>query len=518
MANLESELTAPPHGSPENTETMVADQELSRRVRSNALASGLAELVGKISTLAYTLLAARLLSKPEFGAFSYAIAFTALLSSIPSWGFDSLLIQRGSSKTAGQVRTLLSETLLLRFIPACPLFVLGYLAVQSGRPTDDARIALGLVMLAVLFDLWGDALRAGAAALHSVRGVSLALAAQRLMTAVAAIIALQLGFGLVGLSLAYCIGAAVGLAATVVAGRPLGLRPTREGLTKHGLRETFRLSQSLGVGTLVSFVLFRFDAVYLAAVRGDADLAVYMVAYRVFETTLVFSWTIGRAILPAMSANPTPARIRDGIQTGVGSLSFLYLPFATLLIIEGEQVISAVFGARYASESLPALRVLALGPFFFGIWQIASYTLIAQNKSKVILHATLAATVVNIALNLLFTKQYAGVAAGSATTLSYVIGSIWMFSNLRSSTIHLQLMRSILPGLIASIAMAVVLMSLSLPFVAQLMVGGLAATVTWMITTQFAPPASTSLLDRLLLGSLRRRQAERHQSSAVSPE
>ncbi len=516
VANSEPEVSplndkaAPPEG------PILSEHDVSRRVRSNALASGLAELIGKVSTLTYTLLAARLLSKPEFGAFSYAIAFTALLSSIPSWGFDSLLIQRGSSKSISEVRTLLTETLVLRFVPACPLFALGYLAVHSSRPTTEARTALVLVMLAVLFDLWGDALRSAAAAVHSVSGVSIALAVQRAMTAIAAVVALQLGFGLVGLSSAYCVGAFVGVVSTMVACRRLGLQSTRHGITQEGLRETFRLSRSLGVGTLVSFVLFRFDAVYLAAVRGDGDLAVYMVAYRVFETTLVFSWTIGRAILPAMSASPTPARIRDGIQTGIGSLSFLYLPFATLLIVDGERVISAVFGSQYANDSLSALRALAVGPFFFGIWQIASYALIAQNKSKVILHATLAATVVNIGLNLAFTQRYAGVAAGSATTLSYVIGSIWMFSNLRSSSIHLQFLRSILPGLLASIALAVALLSIELPFVFQLIVAGIIAIATWVFTTQFAPPASTSLLDRLLPVSLRQRQALRHQAADVS--
>lgn len=469
------------------------------RVAANAAWMAGAELVGKISTLAYTLVAARELARSQFGAFAFALAFATLLSAGPSWGFDALLIQRGSAVGRRRVSELLAETAILRVLIAVPLFLIGGGAALLTRPSDDARIALCLVLAAIAGDLYGDGVRSAAAALHDQRGMSVALILQRFTTAALALGALTVGRGRIGTgavvpAAAYFIGSLVGAVGVAIVGRRLGIRPKYRRVTKAGVRDTLRRSTSLGMTTIVGYIIFRFDAVFLAATRGDSDLAVYMVAYRVFETSLVFSWTIGRAILPRMSADATSAVIARGLRSGLGVLSLLYLPMAAFLVVDGASLISIVFGEQYSQSSIGPLRALALGPIAFGVWQIGGFALVAAGRSRTAFRVSAIAMVANIVGNLVFTGRYGGISAALATTGAYVLGAGLTIRSLTLLIGRIHVWRVLLPGLLAAVAVATVCSALTLPALVEGTVAAVVAYLVWALSADLAPADSIELL------------------------
>ena len=70
---------------------------LSGRPARNAAVLAQAEIVGKVGTLAYTVIAARALTTDDYGAFAYAVSVSLLLATLPTWGFDDLVVQRGAA-------------------------------------------------------------------------------------------------------------------------------------------------------------------------------------------------------------------------------------------------------------------------------------------------------------------------------------------------------------------------------------------------------------------------------------
>jgi O-antigen/teichoic acid export membrane protein len=49
----------------------------------------LAQLLGKIATLAWTVVATRVLPQDDFGAFAFALGLSTLMVAVVEWGFDS---------------------------------------------------------------------------------------------------------------------------------------------------------------------------------------------------------------------------------------------------------------------------------------------------------------------------------------------------------------------------------------------------------------------------------------------
>src|SRR5687768_1247644 len=181
----------------------------TRRAAGNAAAVAAAQVAGKVATLAYTIAAARTLGQAEFGAFSYAISLSLLVATLPAWGFDALLVQRGS-REPGKLPRLLSETLVWRTAIAVPVFAAAAIAGFAVRPDTDSAVALLLVLLACAIDVYADAGHAAAAAVQNQKGTSAWLVVQRFVTAGLAVGALAAGLGLVGLTAAYLAGTAVG--------------------------------------------------------------------------------------------------------------------------------------------------------------------------------------------------------------------------------------------------------------------------------------------------------------------
>src|SRR3954452_10314041 len=67
-----------------------------RRTGVNVAASLTGQLVGKASTLAWTLVAARELTRSGYGLFFYAYALAGLASAVAEWGVDPVFIERVS--------------------------------------------------------------------------------------------------------------------------------------------------------------------------------------------------------------------------------------------------------------------------------------------------------------------------------------------------------------------------------------------------------------------------------------
>ncbi len=61
----------------------------------------MADLLGKLATLLWTVLAARLLTQEDFGLLNYALSVALLVSALPAWGFGSVVVRRGSRDPSG---------------------------------------------------------------------------------------------------------------------------------------------------------------------------------------------------------------------------------------------------------------------------------------------------------------------------------------------------------------------------------------------------------------------------------
>jgi O-antigen/teichoic acid export membrane protein len=470
---------------------------VTRRTARNAAYMLTAEIFGKAATLLYTLLAARMLSQMDFGAFSYALSFATLLSIVPDWGFDVVVVQR-SSRHPDRLPRLRSASLTWKTVIGVPVMTVSAILASLSRPTPEARTALYLMMAAALLDIYSNTNRSSAAALQRQGGMALALAVQRIVTAALAIAALALGYGLVGLTASYLTGSVIGLVATSLMLRRLGV-PTRFGSVRWPeLRELFTRAWWVGVGALVLMALFRVDMIILEAIRGDEAVAAYAAAYRLLETMTLFTWTIARAVLPVMSSSSSLTRVRRGVEQGIAVAAFIYVPFAAVSLLEAPAVIRLLFGPTYADQSAPALRWLAFAPLLFAVAYYGVSALLSQGRSVRMLVTAGTATAVNIGLNLALIPSMAGTGAALATTLSYLVESVvvlWLCSPL---TGHIRIWRPLLAPATAGLVMAAALTILGLHIVLEVLLSGAAYLLVWTAIVRRSAPEQLAVLSSLV--------------------
>jgi O-antigen/teichoic acid export membrane protein len=476
-----------------------APPSVAVRTAVNAVVMAGADLAGKVATLAFTVVAARMLSEAEYGAFAYAVAVSMLVATVPSWGFDALLVQRGSASPE-QLPQLYAATATAKAAVGVPVFAAAAVLVGMTRPSGQAAAALGIVLLAALCDQLADTARSVATAAQRLGGVSAALTAQRFVAAALAVAFMASGGRLIAVAAAYGLGAAVGLLATVRAVRRLGIRASAAGVRPHHVGALARDSWALGAAVVIGMILFRIDAVMLEALLDDGAVAVYSVSTRLVETVLFIAWAVSNANFPVMSAEIDVARIRRSLELVSAVLAAAYVPFAVVALIEAPGVLQLLFGADYAEASAPVLRWLAFAPLLWGVYYLCQFGLLARARQGRLLLAVTLAAVLNVLLNLALIPPSGPVGAAVATTASYGVGAVLMVAMLTSVTGRPAILASLVDAAIAGAAMAGALAVAPGPLALRLAVAVAAYTAVWVLVVRRRSPEQLAVVTAVLRG------------------
>jgi O-antigen/teichoic acid export membrane protein len=450
-----------------------------RRTGVNLAVSLVGQLVGKASTLAWTLVAARELSRSGYGIFFYAYALAGLASAVAEWGFDPVMIER-VSRDPSRVDVDYTNAQAAQTAIAVPAFtVAAVLAAVSPRAGSE-RLAVILVCVAVLFDLWTDTARAVGSALRNQVPTSRALVVQRGVTAVAAIVTLVLGGGVLGLCTAFAAGSAVGVAVHHHALRGLGVRLRIRTVRASTLLATARDCATLGVTVVVMMALFRLDAVLLGVFKGAAAVGSYAVAYRLFETTLFLTFSVQGATFPVMAAADDPATIGREASRGLALAGSAYAMFFAVCLCDAPGVIRLLFGSAYTHVSAGALRWLAAAPMCYLAGALCTSALQAVRRRPMILASSVVALAVNVALNLILIPRMSGTGAALATTVSYAVLAAVALVGLARAGVRVPLSRALVAPVLTGAAMAGVLVALPLSTVPDVVVATAVVTAMWV--------------------------------------
>jgi O-antigen/teichoic acid export membrane protein len=439
-----------------------------------------AEMVGKLGTLAIVVGAARLLPLADFGVFSVALAAGVVIAVVPSWGFDTTLIQQGAVRR-GQLPTLLAELLALRLSVAGGTLVAVSAVVGVVHMSPDRGASVLCLVAACLADTVTDAYRSVAVACEQQGVVARAQVLQRAASAVLCLGALALWRDLIALSLAYLVGTLCGTAAVAAGAGRLGIRPRWSGVGRAGLSRMLHASWTTGAHSVASMALFRVDSILLAALAGTAAAGRYAAAYRLLETVIFVCWTVARAVFPVMVSATAPWQVRRSADRGLVVLATVFLPYAALLWVRGGDLLRLLYGEPFARDGFGALAWLAPAPLLFGAAWLAAYVLMSGGPTGTVLLGSAGALAANVGLNLVLIPRWGPAGAAAATSASYAVELALLYPFARARVGRPRLVRPLLPAVVASAVLAGVLL-VPLPFLpaAVLAAAGYAA-VWWLL-------------------------------------
>ncbi|XAS77179.1 oligosaccharide flippase family protein [Dermatophilaceae bacterium Sec6.4] len=465
----------------------------ARGMARAVVALSVAEVLGKVASLVTFTVVARGLGVAGFGLFSFGLGLGLLLASISSLGLDDRLVQL-SGPAPERLRQLLAALLMLRFGLGTAVLgaVLLVMLLRSGPVswTVFCLVATGLV------DTITDAFRAASASRHSQEGPAIVLVMQRFIAVALVGAALLTGQGVLAVSVAYLSASCAGAAAMSIATRRAGIRPSWTAVTRHDLLDHLRAVPVNGLNELVSMALFRIDTLLLAAIAGVVAVGHYNAAYRLLETVLFVSWSLSRVLTPSF-AKPDIDRadFARTIRTGYALISALYLPYCAVLLVRGDQLVGLLFGPDFAKTHVVAW--LAVTPLVFGMAHLSGSALLARRPDPIVLIASLAALVTNIALNLLLIPTWGATGAAAATSASYLVQMGINYTGLRRRVPGSTMDRSVLVAAGCAALMGLAMLAPSPVFIA-VPVGAVVYLLAWdRISLRFDPTRRTMLLDFL---------------------
>jgi O-antigen/teichoic acid export membrane protein len=368
------------------------------------------DLAGRAFQYALLWVAARQLSQADFGDFTFALSIGYMLAQVADFGLQ-LYVQRELSRlvehdSAGVIRV--SDAQAAGRLVGGGLAIKGVLSV----------IALMLIAVAVFLEPVGNRGALLLVGLTMVLGTTLDYLSycfrafgrlgwearlgfiSRLLNLILGVVLVLWGGGVWGLAVATFVSMLV----AVLLGYRLLLRYVRPiwRVDWAYWRASMGQPTAVGIGIVFSIVSFRVDNLLIPPIVGNEALAVYNVAYKLFEPTLILPGVLLAAVFPMLSqaahaSTPHNLRVMVG-QTHLALLAFGGLATIGLALL-ATPLLSLLYGAQYLA-SAPVLVALAFACVPMYLNYGLTHTLIAIDKPRLYALFTLASLFVNLAANL----------------------------------------------------------------------------------------------------------------------
>jgi O-antigen/teichoic acid export membrane protein/serine acetyltransferase len=463
------------------------------------------------STLLFLLVVPRALGPSEWGAWSVALAMTAVAGSLAGLGLQTLLtkeIARDTKRTSEFV----GAALIAQFLLAIPFVVIVATASLSAGYTLHTRVIIALTTAYTLVYFLGIPLSAALQALEQMHYLTIANIVARVVVSLAAVFLVTFVHNHGGVN-AICV---VGLVAALVS----------TGLEVHWLNRTtsVRLNWNWtligelcvaslpywGTGVFVTIYTW-VDSVMLSFMATTTVVGWYGAATRLFNTLLFLPTILTTALLPALSHTfkHEPEEMAYLARRSFVLQTSLSLPIAAGTILLGPAMIRLLFGTSFGPAG-PALMVLALALIPMYMNMLVNQFLVAADRQVVWTRVMGVMCLVNPAINVVTIRYFqrvihngavgASAALLTTETLMAVTGVVLMPRGI--------LGRSTLPpivrALICTLVMSGVVWALRGDFILIPMATGTAVFLALAVTLRVFPHE-----DMVVLGSLGGRVARK---------
>ena len=390
------------------------------RILANTVWRGVAEIGSKLATLALVVVMARKLGDAGFGIFTFGFAVATLVTALGGFGQD-IVVTREVARDHANLNRYFLNTLALKSVLAVPaLLVASGVALAVGVDTKTRWVVL-LLGVAVVLDLLTLTCISVFQAFERLVYMPVVLITERALTALVGIAALVAGAGVVAVSAVYAGAAVVAFVlALIVLYRRIG-RP-RLTVDTSFWWPFMRVAAPIGITGVFGTVLFRVDAAILASFGSEQDVGEYGAAFRLFETTLFLSWSVGTAIYPVLSrltpeSDPPLASVFD---RGLKLVVALTLPLAVAAAIVGGPLVELIYGPQF-ERTRDALVLLAPAIALYPVAHISGTLLYARDLQLRMAIAHGIAALANVVMNIVLIAKFGLEGAAVAASLTWLL-------------------------------------------------------------------------------------------------
>jgi len=370
----------------------------------------------------------RILSPEAVGEYYYAVVVFVWFDIFTNFGLDLFLIREVSRNRERSGHFFYNTSVLRLFLSVVGVpLVLGFLLVRqltvSPELSSEAVIAIGLLYIG----LFPASLSKGMTSLFYAYEQAEKPAAIATITTmnkvIFGVIALLLGYGIVGLAGVSIINNLITFIVLMVAGRSLIGKIIQRKPDRPLMRNMVNESFPLMLNHFLATIFFQVDVIILEAIKGSRVVGLYSVSYRWLLAINIIPSFFTQALFPVMSRQAQENRdaLRRTYFLGIKILVGIALPMAVGFTFLAETLTFILGGTQYLPDGAIALQIMIWSIPVGWMNSLTQYVLIAVDLQRYITRAFFAAVLFNIVVNLIFIPQFSLVAAALTTIASETV-------------------------------------------------------------------------------------------------
>ncbi|MEX1052146.1 MAG: flippase [Patescibacteria group bacterium] len=398
----------------------------ARKVAYNTLTQVAGRLLGLIITLVTVNFIANHLTVDgsalrAFGQYTIIFTYVSIIGSAADFGLFTLLVREMSGKSRDEAGELVGNALAFRLLLFGATLVtflllyqfLPYLDVVKQGIIIGVVIAFSMLFSQVIATVFQSKLLADRIVIAETLG--------KVAIAVATILALRAGYGLLAVVFVNLLGQLLTLAVSYYLVR--GLVHVKLRLDTKLWRSLLPQFGTIALINLLALVHFKTDMLLLTFLKGEADVGIYGVAYKLFEVVLVIPSIFAANLLPVLSTALLENRGPDANRMLRRSASTLLIIAAVLMVtltVFAPLAIVFITQPSFLAAVAP-LQVLVVSVIFVFITTLVSQAIIASRNQGALVRGYLIVVAVNILLNLYAIPRYSYMGAATVTVITEAI-------------------------------------------------------------------------------------------------
>jgi O-antigen/teichoic acid export membrane protein len=380
--------------------------------------------------LALLAIAGRWLRAEDYGRFGYALALATIVETVMDLGLGQVTVRAVARDRAGAGR-LLQQVLGLKLVwVGAGLAVLAIVAPVLR--SDPALVRLCYVM--GLSSALRSYLLTGRGVLQGINRFDLEavlVVTDRVLLLVSGTLALWLGYGVMGLGIAFVASRLVMLVAALALLRRV-VGPIVPSFDRAAWRDLQSAALPLGFFMIVLNLYTYIDTVILGIMTTDRETGWYRASYSIYEGVTYAPAILSSVLTPRLSLLFTRDRQahRALFMRSLWSSAALGLALGIGMALIASPLMLLIFGHEYGSAVAP-LQILAGGALFVFTTWILHAAAISTNLDRRLLLTTVVGLSANVVLNVLLIPRWGISGAAWATVIAEALTVVLLFVQVR---------------------------------------------------------------------------------------
>lgn len=375
------------------------NQSSSQTVAKNTIWLFVGEVGGRLARFALVVYTARVLGANDWGLFTYALSIASVFSFVSDWGFNALitrfLSQEPDNDSSAAISTIIYSKVALSLLA---LFV----TVLIGTTLSTLPAANYLISITATLTLF-DGLRDFALSINRATEKMEREAVVKITTNLAIFLIGVIGLVIVPhiktMAMAYAIGSGIGLLIATYFIKETVAHYTGE-YSWAFVKRIFFLAWPFALLSATMVILSNMDMLALGKWSTAENVGIYASAQRTAQLFHIIPSIFSFALFPQLSRfiHTNKEKFKDIAQYSTALIFLIVMPLIFIGIITAKPVLSFLFGESYEQGASSLSLLMVSLPFVF-LHILFTNILIAQNKQK----STVVASIVGVAIGLLLT-------------------------------------------------------------------------------------------------------------------